>query len=36
LNVIPSVAAEMDKWIEKGFGNNDWTVIASDVVNGKK
>ncbi|MBV4356290.1 NAD(P)-dependent oxidoreductase [Pinibacter aurantiacus] len=36
LNVIPSVAAEMDKWIEKGFGNSDWTVIASDVVNGKK
>ncbi|MDI3320220.1 NAD(P)-dependent oxidoreductase [Pinibacter soli] len=35
LNVIPSVAAEMDKWIEKGFGNSDWTVIASDVVNGK-
>jgi 3-hydroxyisobutyrate dehydrogenase len=36
LNVIPAVAAEMDKWIEKGFGNNDWTVIANDVVNGKK
>lgn len=36
LNVIPAVAAEMDKWIEKGFGNNDWTVIAQDVVTGKK
>lgn len=32
LNVIPSVAAEMDRWIEKGFGNNDWTVIAKDAA----
>ena len=30
LAVIPAIAAEMDRWIEKGFGNNDWTVIAKD------
>jgi 3-hydroxyisobutyrate dehydrogenase len=33
LTVIPSVAILMDKWIEKGFGNHDWTVIAKDVIN---
>jgi 3-hydroxyisobutyrate dehydrogenase len=32
LALIPSAAALMDKWIEKGFGNNDWTVIAKDLV----
>ena len=32
LAVIPSVAALMDEWIEKGYGNNDWTVIAKDVI----
>ncbi len=30
LVVLPSIAAEMDKWIEKGYGNSDWTVIAKD------
>ena len=30
LAVIPAVAAEMDKWIEKGFGSYDWSVIAKD------
>jgi 3-hydroxyisobutyrate dehydrogenase len=30
LAVIPSVAKLMDEWIEKGFGNHDWTVIAKD------
>ncbi|HEY6083419.1 MAG TPA: NAD(P)-dependent oxidoreductase, partial [Chitinophagaceae bacterium] len=28
LSVIPAVAAEMDRWIEKGHGNEDWTIIA--------
>ncbi|MDQ3276796.1 MAG: NAD(P)-dependent oxidoreductase, partial [Bacteroidota bacterium] len=28
LAVIPSVAALMDSWMEKGYGNKDWTVIA--------
>lgn len=32
LHVIPSVAAEMDRWIEKGHGANDWTVIAKDAI----
>jgi 3-hydroxyisobutyrate dehydrogenase len=30
LATIPAIAAEMDRWIDKGHGNNDWTVIASD------
>jgi 3-hydroxyisobutyrate dehydrogenase len=30
LAVIPAVAAEMDKWLEKGFGSYDWSVIAKD------
>jgi 3-hydroxyisobutyrate dehydrogenase len=28
LAVIPAVAAEMDRWIAKGHGGDDWTVIA--------
>jgi 3-hydroxyisobutyrate dehydrogenase len=28
LAVIPAIAAEMDRWIAKGHGNDDWTVIA--------
>lgn len=31
LAVLPAIAALMDKWIENGFGNNDWTVIAKDT-----
>jgi 3-hydroxyisobutyrate dehydrogenase len=30
LAAIPAIAAEMDQWIAKGFGNSDWTVIAKD------
>lgn len=30
LTVIPAIAAEMDRWIEKGFGNSDWVVISKD------
>ena len=30
LHVIPAIAAEMDKWIEKGHGSDDWTVIAKE------
>lgn len=29
LAVIPAIAKEMDRWIEKGHGNEDWTVIGS-------
>ena len=32
LAVIPAIAAEMDRWIQKGHGGDDWTVIASDAV----
>jgi 3-hydroxyisobutyrate dehydrogenase len=30
LNVIPVIADEMDKWIEKGHGNDDWSIITKD------
>lgn len=29
LMIVPSIAASMDKWLEKGFANKDWTIIAS-------
>jgi 3-hydroxyisobutyrate dehydrogenase len=32
LAVIPAVAAEMDRWIQKGHGGDDWTVIAKDAI----
>ena len=32
LSLIPGAAALMDQWIKKGFGDNDWTVIANDVI----
>jgi len=28
LTIIPAIAGLMDKWIEKGHGNDDWTIIA--------
>ena len=31
LAVIPSIANLMDKLIEQGYGNHDWTVIAKDL-----
>jgi 3-hydroxyisobutyrate dehydrogenase len=30
LAALPAIAAEMDRWIEKGHGQSDWTVIAKD------
>jgi len=30
LTVLPAIAKLMDEWIEKGYGNSDWTVIAKD------
>jgi 3-hydroxyisobutyrate dehydrogenase len=30
LAVVPAIAEEMDRWIAKGHGNSDWTVIAKD------
>jgi len=32
LMVIPCVAKAMDVWIEKGHGNDDWTVISKNAV----
>jgi len=32
LAVLPAIATEMDRWIEKGHGNDDWTVIAKDSI----
>lgn len=32
LTIIPAIAAEMDRWIEKGHGNDDWTVIAKENI----
>jgi len=32
LAVIPAIANEMDHWIEKGHGSDDWSVIATDSI----
>jgi 3-hydroxyisobutyrate dehydrogenase len=32
LTLMPAIAKEMDRWIEKGHGHDDWTVIAKDVI----
>lgn len=32
LAVLPSIAAEMDRLIAQGYGNNDWTVLAKDAL----
>ena len=32
LAVLPNVIASMDKWIAKGHGKDDWTVIAKDAL----
>ncbi|GGH69728.1 3-hydroxyisobutyrate dehydrogenase [Filimonas zeae] len=32
LAVIPAIAVEMDKWIEKGHGHEDWTVIGKGAL----
>lgn len=32
LAVIPAIAAEMDRWISKGHGGEDWTVIGSGAI----
>lgn len=30
LTVIPAIAAEMDRWIDRGYGSSDWVVISKD------
>jgi len=32
LPMLPAIAAEMDRWIARGFGNHDWTVLALDAL----
>ena len=32
LTLIPSIAALMDEWVTKGYGHNDWSVIAKDSI----
>jgi 3-hydroxyisobutyrate dehydrogenase len=32
LAVVPAIAKEMDRWIERGHGHDDWTVIAKDAL----
>lgn len=29
LTAIPAIASEMDRWMENGHSNDDWTVIAN-------
>ena len=30
LHIIPAIAGVMDEWIDKGHGNDDWSIIAKD------
>lgn len=32
LTSIPAIAGLMDQWIQKGYGNNDWTIIGKDFL----
>jgi 3-hydroxyisobutyrate dehydrogenase len=32
LEMVPAMAAWMDRWIERGHAHDDWTVIAKDAV----
>ncbi len=32
LAVMPAIAQEMDKWIDQGHGNDDWTVIGKNSL----
>lgn len=32
LAVVPAIAKEMDRWIERGHTHDDWTVIAKDSL----
>lgn len=32
LAVVPAIAVEMDRWIEKGHGHDDWTVIGKGAL----
>ncbi|WP_290792298.1 NAD(P)-dependent oxidoreductase [Flavihumibacter sp. UBA7668] len=32
LAILPACAAEMDRWLEKGMAQKDWTIIGSDHI----
>jgi 3-hydroxyisobutyrate dehydrogenase len=32
LAVLPALASEMDRWIDRGHANDDWTVIAKESL----
>ncbi len=32
LAVLPSIARELERWIERGHGHDDWTVIGKDAL----
>ena len=32
LTLIPAIAKAMDRWIDRGHGHDDWTVIAKDAL----
>jgi 3-hydroxyisobutyrate dehydrogenase len=32
LAVVPAIAREMDRWIERGHAHDDWTVMAKDAL----
>jgi 3-hydroxyisobutyrate dehydrogenase len=32
LALLPAIAAVMDEWIGKGFGNHDWTVVGKEFA----
>ncbi|HKJ03135.1 MAG TPA: NAD-binding protein, partial [Longimicrobiales bacterium] len=32
LDVVPAIAAAMDRWIEKGHAHDDWTILAKDAL----
>lgn len=32
LALVPAIAREMDRWIERGHAHDDWTVIAKDAL----
>lgn len=34
LAVVPEIAREMDAWIARGHGHDDWTIVAKDAVTG--
>ncbi len=36
LAIVPAIAGEMDRWIDRGHSHDDWTVMAKDATDGTK